>query len=196
MFFRSRPDVETIRRHLERQSKAGFSYEELEMTRGGFDGVRARFGDTRTIDRDHVRLGQGGAYFERACAAVGRWAMFDVGWAEICWSDAPQVPGTTVGVLARLGPLWSLSACRVVYALDGDARSFGFAYGTLPDHGVSGEELFRVEWRADDSVWWERLAVSRRIHWSVRLGRPAVRHVQRRFGRDSLVALRLAIEGS
>jgi uncharacterized protein (UPF0548 family) len=46
------------------------------------------------------------------------------------------VPGTDV--LAHLGPI--RVPCRVVYVLDEPERR-GFAYGTLPGHPESGEEL-------------------------------------------------------
>ena len=41
---------------------------------------------------------------------------------------------------------------RVVAVID-DPNRRGFAYGTLPGHPLSGEELFVVERRDDDSVW-------------------------------------------
>ena len=61
------------------------------------------------------------------------------------------------------------------------------AIGTLPGHSELGEERFRVEWhRADDSVWFEILAYAGPRHWLARLGSPFTRHLQRRFGADSL----------
>ena len=40
---------------------------------------------------------------------------------------------------------------------------FGFAYGTLPGHGGSGEERFLIERDRDDGVWYDILAFSARI---------------------------------
>ncbi len=52
-------------------------------------------------------------------------------------------------------------------------RRFGFAYGTLPDHAGSGEELFLIEWdRGEGSVWYDVLAFSRPGHILDRLGYP------------------------
>jgi alpha-ketoglutarate-dependent taurine dioxygenase len=45
--------------------------------------------------------------------------------------------------------------------LEQPVRRFAFAYGTLAEHAESGEERFQVEWREDDSVWYDILAFSR-----------------------------------
>jgi uncharacterized protein (UPF0548 family) len=34
-----------------------------------------------------------------------------------------------------------------------DSRRWGYAWGTLDDSPVVGEELFAVEWREDDAVY-------------------------------------------
>jgi uncharacterized protein (UPF0548 family) len=69
---------------------------------------------------------------------------------------------------------------------------FGFAYGTLPDHVERGEERFTVEWRADDSVWYDIYAFSRPKHPLARLGFPITRMLQKRFVRDSLAIMKAA----
>jgi uncharacterized protein (UPF0548 family) len=44
---------------------------------------------------------------------------------------------------------------------DGPVSRYGFAYGTLADHGESGEERFTVEWnRSSDKVFYDILAFS------------------------------------
>ena len=100
-------------------------------------------------------------------------------------------------VLATMPSLWSLNACRIVYTIDedvGDARRFGFAYGTLPAHVARGEERFLAEWnRADDSVWYSILALSRPKHPLAWLGYPVSRLMQRRFARASKRAMLLAV---
>ena len=63
---------------------------------------------------------------------------------------------------------------------------YGFAYGTLPDHPERGEERFLVEWnQADDSVWYDLLAVSRPGHWLARIGYLYARYEQAKFRRLS-----------
>jgi len=141
------------------------------------------------------RLGAGAAAYARALAALRRWDMFAIGWAELCW-PAPIVPGATVAVVAEAVGLWSVNPCRIVYAIDEDdgrARRFGFGYGTLPAHEARGEERFLVEWdRADDQVWYDILALSRPRSPLARLGYPAMRLLQRRFAADSKLAMQRA----
>ena len=109
----------------------------------------------------------------------------------------PRAAGAIVVVLAAMPGLWSLNACRIVYTIDeddGNARRFGFAYGTLPAHVARGEERFLVEWnRADDSVWYSILALSRPKHPLAWLGYPVSRLMQRRFARASKRAMARAV---
>jgi uncharacterized protein (UPF0548 family) len=182
----SRPSRETIARFLDGQRDLPFTYPAPGATRNG----EAPPG----FDVDHRRrqIGHGREVFAAACAAVRRWEMFRLGWAEICWPETPVVPGSAVAMLARFGGLWWGNSCRIVYVLD-EARRFGFAYGTLPGHVESGEERFLIEWREDDSVWYEISAFSRPRHWLVRFGYPVVRHLQKRFGVESLAVMERAV---
>jgi uncharacterized protein (UPF0548 family) len=103
-----------------------------------------------------------------------------------------------VAVSARVSGLWWLNVCRIVYLVDeedGAVTRFGFAYGTLPRHVESGEERFLLEWhRVDDSVWFDILAFSRPRHLLARLSYPWVRRLQKRFGRESAMAMAKAVE--
>jgi uncharacterized protein (UPF0548 family) len=79
-----------------------------------------------------------------------------------------------------------------VYVVDeeGPMERFGFAYGTLAEHAESGEERFTVEWnRYDDSVWYDILAFSRPRQMLARLGHPVSRLLQRKFAKDSKLAM-------
>jgi uncharacterized protein (UPF0548 family) len=187
----ARPSSEAIRRFLAGQAGRPFSFPEVGRTR---DDPPAGY----AVDHRRARLGEGRAAFEAACAALRRWEMFHLGWVQLCWPDAPIEPGTAVGILARAGGLWWLNACRIVYVLDepGPPRRFGLAYGTLADHAETGEERFTVEWRDDDSVWYDLLAFSRPRHWLARLGYPLTRRTQKRFALDSLAAMTAAVRGA
>jgi uncharacterized protein (UPF0548 family) len=80
-------------------------------------------------------------------------------------------------VLVHLGPV--VAPCRVVYVVDEPDRR-GFAYGTLPGHAVSGEELFLVRYAPDTGqVSAEVAAFSRHGTWWSRLGAPVTSLVQR-----------------
>lgn len=64
----------------------------------------------------------------------------------------------------------------------------------LPDHVESGEERFTVEWtRDDDSVSYEIVAFSRPNHFLTRFAYPMTRRLQKRFARDSVAAMKLAV---
>jgi uncharacterized protein (UPF0548 family) len=186
----SRPARDAIDRWLTRCSTAPFSYEDVGATD---DAERlSEIASGYRLDRQRVRIGTGRADYGRAVEAVRRWKMFDVGWAELCWPDAPIREGTTVAVMTRTLGVWSLHPSRVVYEFEesGDVERFGFAYGTLLGHSLRGEERFGVEWRrADDAVAYELLRFSRPSGVLATLLQPYARHLQRCFARDSLRAM-------
>ncbi len=149
------------------------------------------------IDSYEILLGRGAATFARAREALQLWRMFPDAWTEIPLRP-PIADGTPVAVGIRAYGLWHLFCSRIVYAWhkENEHRAlYGFAYVTLPGHPEIGEERFLVEWdRADDTVTYSILAISRPGAWFARLGYPFVRRLQRRFGRDSLRAMRAAVE--
>lgn len=179
------PTPETIRRFLAEQQPKPFSYAEVGAS---YSTPPVNY----TLDHNRICLGEGQAVFERAKAAMRSWEMFNLGWVQLCWPDAPLEVETTVGVLARALGLWSLNACRIVYLLEerGEVERFGFAYGTLLDHVERGEERFSLEWhRRDNSVWYDILAFSRPNQLLSYLAYPYVRHLQKRFAQDSRQAM-------
>jgi uncharacterized protein (UPF0548 family) len=182
MFLVRRPSDDAIRRWLAGQASVPL--------RGGPPPTRC------TRDHNRVTLGAGAAAFDRARAALGRWEMFRLGWVALYPPDAPLRVGATVGVLVRHLGLWSLNPCRIVRLVEegGPLERFGFAYRTLPDHAVDGEEEFSVEWsREDDGVAYDVRAWSRPRHPLAWIGLPLARRVQRRFARDSKRAMERAV---
>ncbi len=191
MFLRRRPSADHIRAFIAAQARLPFSYGEVGATRGDPPAGYA-------VDHNRICLGTGRAVFERASAALRRWQMFAVDGVELCWPSAPIEVGTAVAVLARAGGLWSLNACRIVYVIDapGPIARCGFAYGTLPEHAVRGEERFSIEWsQTSDEVHYDLLAFSRPSSPLLGLARPVLRRMQRRFARASLAAMRRAVQG-
>ena len=90
-------------------------------------------------------------------------------------------------VMVGLGPL--RAPCRVVYVIDEPDRR-GFAYGTLPGHPESGEELFAVRYDpATEDVLAEVVAFSRHGTWWSRLGSPVTALAQRVVTSRYLTAL-------
>jgi uncharacterized protein (UPF0548 family) len=143
MFLIHRPSERRIREVLASQYGAGFSYPEVGATR-----VRTQVGYPMghpmgyQVHHERFKLGSGSVVFEQARQAVQGWRMFDMGWLQLCWPDAPIAPGSTVGVLARHLGFWSLHAARIVYVID-ELRKFGFAYGTLAEPRGIGRGVVR-----------------------------------------------------
>jgi len=124
------------------------------------------------VDR---RIGTGRDRFEQAADAVMRYGMLRGAGVRVSATTEVALVGTDV--LGRLGPF--AAPCRVVYVTDEPDRR-GFAYGSLPGHAVSGEEMFRVRYDpADDGVYSEVVAFSRPATWWSRLGAPVLSLAQR-----------------
>jgi uncharacterized protein (UPF0548 family) len=175
-----------IERFLAAQRDLPYTYPEIGATR--VMTAPANY----NLDHNRIRLGAGEATFERATAALRRWAMFDIGWVRLCWPETQLAVGATFGVAIKHFSFWSLNSARIVYLLDDDGptRRYGFAYGTLPGHAERGEERFLVEWRRDDdSVWYDLFAFSQPHHPLTWAGYPLTRMLQRRFARDSKAAM-------
>jgi len=137
----------------------------------------------------HVRksavIGHGRPRFEQAAARVMRWGMLRGAGVRVDASSEVAAVGSEV--LVGLGPLHA--PCRVVYVVD-DTDRRGFAYGTLPGHPESGEELFAVRYDpATDDVNAEVVAFSRHATWWSRLGSPVTSLAQRVITTRYLTAL-------
>ena len=181
MFLLRKPSAETIGEFIESQSDLPFSYSQIGAT-------QAQSPAGFIVDHNRIQLGSGQETYNRAVAALKNWKQFELGWVTVVPSGPPLEVGNTVAVQAETFGVWSLSACRIVYVIN-DAKRFGFAYGTLPDHVECGEERFTVEWQADDSIWYDILAFSRPQHPLAKLGRPLVRRWQKQFAGESLAAM-------
>jgi uncharacterized protein (UPF0548 family) len=145
-----------------------FTYTEIGAT-------AARLPDGYHHVRKSARIGTGRARFEEAATRVMRWGMLRGAGARVTpSSDVAQVGSV---VVVGLGPV--RAPCRVVYVIDEDDRR-GFAYGTLPGHPESGEELFAVRFDpADDAVYAEVVAFSRHATWWSKAAGPVTSLIQR-----------------
>lgn len=184
-----KPDTESIRQFRHAQAMLDFTYSAVGATATvpppGY-----------VVDHTRIKLGDGEETFEAAKSALLCWQHFRLGWVEALPTETPIEAGEVVAVMGRVFGLWWLNACRIVYVVDevGSMVRFGFAYGTLPGHGESGEERFVIEWdRANDCVWYDILAFSRPNYFMTRLCYPFVRCVQKRFARDSAAAMLKAV---
>jgi len=184
------PSDSMIEAFLAEQGRLDFSYAEVGQSLAGSPAGY-------NLDHNCVMLGHGEAPFAAARDALRQWRMFPAPWTRIAPAAAPLVRGQVVAMLARAYGLWWLNACRIVYTIDESVpvRRFGFAYGTLPGHVECGEERFSVEWREDDSVWYDVRAFSKPRYWPVRMAKPLARGLQRRFVADSKRAMLRAVAG-
>ncbi len=184
LFRLSKPTAAEIQSFLATQAALPFSYSPVGMTRDDVDAPSGWTEDTyRTV------LGPGRDSFVRGTSLVRAWTMFAMPWIELHTPDAPIREGTIVGVLARSAGLWCVNAARIVYVID-EPRRFGFAYGTLPGHVEAGEERFLIEHTPEDLVAYSIRAISKPRALLARVAQPWVRREQRRFGADSLTAMR------
>jgi uncharacterized protein (UPF0548 family) len=185
MFLLRQPSEEDVRQFISSQQDLPFSYSQVGATQSqppaGY-----------TVDHSRTRLGDGEEIYRRAVSALQSWKQFNLGWVTIVPPGKVLEAGTTVAVQAQVFGFWTLNAARIVYVIDerqSQNARFGFAYGTLPDHVERGEERFTVEWKKDDSVWYDIYAFSRPQHPLVKLGFPIARRLQKRFVKDSLASI-------
>jgi uncharacterized protein (UPF0548 family) len=123
---------------------APFTYDEVGHT-------AVTFPDGYHHLRRERGVGFGENNFRTMGEAVLRWRV-QLGSGLTVASPDERVAAGTVGMVGiGVGPARLHAPVRVAYVVD-DVRRIGFAYGTLPGHPESGEELFCVEHRDDDSV--------------------------------------------
>ena len=120
-------------------------------------------------------IGRGRDRFDQAAAQGMRWGMLRGAGLRV--EATHPVARVDAEVLVHLGPV--VAPCRVVYVVDEPDRR-GFAYGTLPGHAESGEELFLVRYDpTTEDVIAEVAAFSRHATWWSRLGFPVISLMQR-----------------
>jgi uncharacterized protein (UPF0548 family) len=191
MFLITKPTEDTIRHFIKQQKGGSFSYDQVGSSRN------ASKPSDYTADHNREQIGEGRAAFERAKEAIKQWKMFDLSFTELYFDNTPIEAGQTVAILIRHFGFWSLNAARIVYTLDestNDIEKFGFAYGTLTEHGERGEERFSVEYhKADESVWYDLYAFSKPNHILAKIGYPLSRYLQKEFARQSKLAMKKAV---
>jgi uncharacterized protein (UPF0548 family) len=186
MFLLSRPDDKTIADFLKNRETDDYSYPEVGATKGpapsGYN-----------IDHNRQLLGIGMDAFEKAKTAIRVWKPFEMSWVDLCYTDTPIESDRTVAILIHHYGFYSLNAARIVYTIDESSAgiySFGFAYGTLSEHGEIGEERFSVEYdEHSQQVSYDLYAFSRPGSLLAMLGYPLGRHLQKRFARESKIAM-------
>ena len=195
-FYIRKPHTTTIQQQLA-ALESPLSYSDMCKTRNPDEATLAELARAyHNIDHNQVLLGHGQDVFERAKSALREWGQFPAAWTQIFRPNPTIEPECPLAILVRLMGVYSLNFARIVYVID-EAHRFGFAYGTTIHHEETGEERFLVEWRPeDDSVWYAILAFSSPQSLLAKVGYPYVRHVQKRFARDSLESMKRAVNSS
>ncbi len=181
MFSLRRPGADQLAAALERARAEQPAYD-------GVGGTDANPPAGYRIRRYQRHLGHGPATFDRAAAAVDSWAAQRHRGILLVPDDVVPDVGATVVQAIRLGPVWVRAACRVVYRAESEDRA-GFAYGSLSEHPVRGEEAFLVERDAAGVVRARIVVFSRPNHWLTRLGGPITALVQARAARTYLAGI-------
>ncbi|MAT15489.1 MAG: DUF1990 domain-containing protein [Planctomyces sp.] len=195
MFQLTHPTHDTVRQLMLAVEEADYNYAEHPLlTRPKTVGLEAGY------RHDHVReeVGSGLAVFETAVAAFRDWKMFPPAMVELLPLRDEIAVGNIVAIIARGGGLWSYNACRIFEVVDDETETeqrFGFSYATLPHHVARGEERFLLRYNRDtEQVTYEIEVFSRADHWTAKLTAPYFRHIQRRFRRLSMDAIRTAVQ--
>jgi uncharacterized protein (UPF0548 family) len=188
MFLTHRPTSSEIEKFLDQSRELPLSYQPVGIAKEGSAGFR--------FDTASAVIGQGEADFARAQKALKEWKQFELGWVESFPPGAPTGVGTVVAVAVHHLGLWSLNGCRIVYSVGDERSSFGFAYGTLTNHVEMGEEIFEVSMTESEEVTYRIRAASKASALLARIGYPYTRFSQAHFRRDSIAAMKRAIENN
>lgn len=184
MFHFTKPDRSSFENFLADAQSDAFSYSEVGST-------AAELTENYTIDHNCCELGTGLEIFRAAKEAMDNWEMFNIGWVELCEKRPPIIAGQTIALQIEHFGFYSLNATRIVYTID-EPNRYGFAYGTLTQHGEIGEERFTVDLdEQTNTVSYDILAMSRPSHILAKLGYPLTRYLQRRFAADSMQAMKM-----
>ena len=186
MFLWRKPNGPTLAQLLATHQTNPFSYAAVGGTQGDAPaGYR--------VDHNRILIGHGLDQFEAARAAIDDWKMFNVSWVELLPARPDIRVGAAVAVVVRHLGFWSVNISRIVYLVNEESR-YGFAYGTLPCHSEEGEERFLIERDPNtNEVWYDLYAFSRPKHPLARIGFPIARHLQKRFARESLAAMKRSV---
>jgi uncharacterized protein (UPF0548 family) len=184
-----RPEEAQITAFLEQESTKSFTYPAVgatahEVPVAGHDN-----------DYQYVVIGKGASDFEKARQAIREWAQFPSSWTTIFPVHAPVKEGAVIALFFKLFGFWWRNSCRIVYVWD-EPNRYGFAYGTLPGHIESGEEVFWVQMDPDGQVGYGIKAFSKPKNRLVRLGYPFARMMQEKFRQDSAAAMRQYLHGT
>ena len=139
--------------------------------------------------------GPPGSTFRRLSDCILDYQIFPERLIRAVKAPGPVAAGDTLGIRFVALPLVDLFfACRVLRSFAGEEEGGiwceGFVYQTLAGHPERGEERFAVEKNLQTGEIWGQLSSwSGPGLWLTRLGKPAVRWLQRYASNEALKAL-------
>lgn len=172
-----------------RDSSLSGDYAE-ELKRNGF-----------AINHASVKLGSGKDAFLQGKKALQHWGHFQLPWASVD-ASTPITEGSKFCVCVHEVVAWVMNPLQVLYvdskppsSVDRKHQQATFAYGsgTLHGHMLAGEEKFVVEWREDDSVWYEISSFAKPANFLSFAGYPVARLQQKMFTKQSIAAMQRAV---
>lgn len=151
------------------------------------------------INHASTKLGYGEGAFLQGKKVLQNWGHFQLPWASVD-ARTPITEGTKFCVCAHEAVAWVTAPLQILY-VDSKTRdqkqrqqaAFAYASGTLHGHQLAGEEKFAVEWRDDDSVWYEVFSFSKPANFLSFVGYPVVRLQQKMFAKQSMAAMQRAV---
>ncbi|KAK9798179.1 hypothetical protein WJX73_009325 [Symbiochloris irregularis] len=185
-----------------------FNHNSAALTEGGPEACEQLRPDGYIVSSASAQVGKGHAAYESVRRAMHAWQHTELGWVT---SNCPPIQQSSrVCLAARCICLWIRNPLSIVYVNDGPVpstrrgrgilpwrrrqQSSGqqFMYGscTLRGHLLAGEERFAVRWnKHDDSVWYQVFSFSKPDSVLARVLFPIVAFHQRKFRRDSVLAM-------
>lgn len=129
-----------------------------------------------------------GGDFQAVTDQLFTWKIHEAAGLTVATSSERVAAGTVARVSLGVGPLRLHAPCKVVYLVEDPDRA-GFAYGTLPGHPESGEQLFLLHQAEDGTVTFSITAFSKPATVLARAGGPITRRVQHTMASRYLAAL-------
>jgi uncharacterized protein (UPF0548 family) len=132
-----------------------------------------------------IRIGHGQARWESVKSEVFGWGVKTRSGFTVesrAGSNIRAQVGAEYVLVASLGPFAIREPVRVVASVE-DSDRYGFAYGTLHGHPVSGEEAFIVHRTPDAVIWLTLRSLTRPARGRWRLAFPAILVAQRWYRR-------------
>jgi uncharacterized protein (UPF0548 family) len=183
------PNDDFIHATVDSQRRSALTYSEIGWT------VRTQCPDGFAPNRWTAVIGNGEQAFERAKGAMQLYRMLQLSWMQLLAPMDPIAEGSIICTLGRQFNIYSLNVARIVYVDDTVTTRFGFAYGTTSEYPIIGEERLTVaiDEKTGD-VTYDIFSFSRPSSFVLWLALPCLRHMQRRFCRESSAMMRAACQ--